>query len=158
PPPVAGAATPRDGSDVTGQTVGDFRVLRRLGEGGMGHVYLSEQISLKRPVALKILKAELAANPTSLQRFQAQAEAAARARHPTIVQVYAGGEGGGLPYMALEYVEGFNLRDYLQKKGPPPLPLALAIMRQGAAALQRAAELGIVHRDIKPENILLTRK
>jgi serine/threonine-protein kinase len=158
PPPAAAPEGPAAGQDLTGQSVGDFRVLRRLGEGGMGQVYLAEQISLKRPVALKILKAELAANPTSRQRFKAEAEAVARATHPNIVQVYAIGEHAGLAYMALEYVEGFTLRDYLLKKGPPPPALALSIMRQGAAALQRAAELGIVHRDIKPENLLLTRK
>src|SRR5262245_33590424 len=107
----------------------------------MGEVYLSEQISLKRPIALKLLKPELAANATALQRFKAEAEAVAKASHPNIVQVYATGQLNGMPYMALEYVEGFTLRDYLAKKGPPSVPLALSIMRQGAAALQRAAEL-----------------
>jgi serine/threonine-protein kinase len=124
----------------------------------MGKVYLAEQISLKRPVALKILKADLASNSTSLKRFKAEAEVVARATHANIVQVYAFGEIGGLYYMAMEYVEGLNLREYLAKKGTPSLALALNIMRQVAAALQRAGELGIVHRDIKPENILLTRK
>jgi serine/threonine-protein kinase len=144
--------------DLTGQELGDFQILRRLGEGGMGQVYLSEQKSLKRPVALKILKADLAANPTSLARFKAEAEAVARATHANIVQVYATGELNGLHFIALEYIDGLNLRDYLAKKGPPDLPLALNIMRQGGAALQRAGELGIIHRDIKPENIMLTRK
>jgi serine/threonine-protein kinase len=151
-------AGPPLASDLTGKTLGDFHILRRLGEGGMGQVYLSEQRSLKRPIALKILKADLASSPTALKRFKAEAEAVARATHPNIVQVYAIGDADGLHYMALEYVDGLNLRDYLSKKGPPPLALALSIMRQGAAALQRAAELGIIHRDIKPENILLTRK
>jgi eukaryotic-like serine/threonine-protein kinase len=146
------------GQDLTGKTLGDFCILRRLGEGGMGQVYLSEQLSLKRPVALKILKADLAANPNSLKRFKAEGEAVARATHANIVQVHAIGELDGLHYMALEYVDGLNLRDYLAKKGPPPLPLAVSIMRQVAAALQCAGELGIIHRDIKPDNILLTRK
>jgi serine/threonine-protein kinase len=144
--------------DLTGRTLGDFHVLRRLGEGGMGQVYLAEQISLKRKVALKLLKADLASNPNALQRFQLEATAVARATHANIVQVYFIGEQDGLHYMALEYVEGRNLRDYLAKKGPPELLVAVSIMRQSAAALQRAAELGIVHRDIKPDNILLTRK
>ncbi|HEV3257136.1 MAG TPA: protein kinase, partial [Gemmataceae bacterium] len=108
--------------------------------------------------ALKILKADLASSPTSLRRFRAEAEAVARATHANIVQVYAVGEQDGLHYMALEYVEGCNLREYLLKKGPPEVPLAVSIIRQVAAGLQRAAELGIIHRDIKPENILLTRK
>jgi serine/threonine-protein kinase len=154
-PPPAPAA---DGPDLTGRTVGDFRVLRRLGQGGMGQVYLAEQVSLKRKVALKILRPDLADNPTNLQRFKLEAESVARATHANIVQVYAVGEADGMPYMALEYVEGKNLREYLAKKGPPDLLLALSIMRQVASALQRAGELGMVHRDIKPENILLTRK
>jgi serine/threonine-protein kinase len=93
-----------------------------------------------------------------LQRFKAEAEAIARVTHANIVQVYAIGEEAGVHYMALEYVEGRNLGEYLAKKGPPELPLALRIMRQVAAALQRAGELGIIHRDIKPENILLTKR
>jgi serine/threonine-protein kinase len=154
PPPVPLG----EGPDLTGRTVGDFRVLRRLGQGGMGQVYLAEQVSLKRKVALKILRPDLASDPTNLQRFKLEAESVARATHANIVQVYAVGEADGMPYMALEYVEGKNLREYLAKKGPPDLLLALSIMRQVAAALQRAGELGMVHRDIKPENILLTRK
>ena len=145
-------------ADLTGQTLGDFRVLRKIGQGGMGQVYLARQLSLKRDVALKLLRTEMAADETALKRFQAEAEAVARISHPNIVQVYALGEHQGQRYMALEYVQGSNLRSFLEKKGPPELPVALAIMRQIAAALQRASELGIVHRDIKPENILLTRK
>ena len=154
PTPAAASAD----ADFTGQTLGDFRILRRLGQGGMGQVYLAEQVSLKRKVALKVLKGDLAANSTSLARFKAEAEAVARATHANIVQVYAISEVNGLHFMALEYVEGRNLRQYLEKKGPPEVMLTLSIMRQVAAALQRASELGIIHRDIKPENILLTRK
>jgi serine/threonine-protein kinase len=157
---ASGAPLPPGGPepDLTGKTLGDFRVLRRLGQGGMGQIYLAEQISLKRNVALKILRAELAASHTSLVRFKKEAEAVARVTHANIVQVYAIGECEGLHYMALEYVEGRNLREYLEKKGPPEVLVALSIMRLVAAALQRAGELAIIHRDIKPENILLTRK
>jgi serine/threonine-protein kinase len=145
-------------ADLTGQTLGDFKISRRLGQGGMGQVYLAEQISLKRNVALKILKPDLAANDIALTRFKREAQHVARATHANIVQVYAIDQWEGLHYMALEYVEGFNLREYLIKKGPPQVPLALSIMRQVASALAEANEHGIVHRDIKPENILLTRK
>jgi serine/threonine-protein kinase len=145
-------------ADLTGQTLGDFKISRRLGQGGMGQVYLAEQISLKRNVALKILKPDLAANEIALERFKREAQHVARATHANIVQVYAIVQWEGLHYMALEYVEGFNLREYLIKKGPPQVPLALSIMRQVASALAEANEHGIVHRDIKPENILLTRK
>jgi serine/threonine-protein kinase len=157
--PSPGSASPLSGSsDLTGQTVDDFKVLRRLGLGGMGQVYLAEQISLRRKVALKVLKPELAANEISLKRFESEALNVAQANHANIVQVYAIGLWNGLRYMALEYVEGLNLREYLAKKGSPPAPLALSIMRQVAGALVEAAEHSIVHRDIKPENILLTRK
>jgi eukaryotic-like serine/threonine-protein kinase len=144
--------------DLTGRTLGDFRLLRRLGRGGMGEVYLAEQASLKRKVALKLLRADLAADQNALTRFKAEALAVARATHANIVQVYAIGEAEGLHFMALEYVEGKNLREYVEKKGPPEPLVALSIMRQVAAALQRASELGIIHRDIKPENILVTKK
>src|SRR5437660_8136508 len=100
-------------ADLTGRTLGDFQIQRRLGQGGMGHVYLAEQISLKRKVALKILKPDLAADETALKRFRQEAEAVAQATHANIVQVYAIGEGDGVHYMALEYVDGLNLRDYL---------------------------------------------
>jgi serine/threonine-protein kinase len=152
PPPV-----PRS-NDLTGRKLGDFELIRRLGQGGMGQVYLARQLSLKRQVAVKILRTDLTANVTALRRFQLEAEAVARINHANIVQVYAIGETDGLNYMALEYVEGKNLREYLTKKGPPDLNIAFNIMRQVAAALQRAHEMGFVHRDIKPENILLTRK
>ncbi|MFL5331414.1 MAG: serine/threonine protein kinase [Gemmataceae bacterium] len=144
--------------DLSGQTHGDFHILSSLGKGGMGQVYLAEQLSLKRKVAIKLLKPELMANPVAVSRFRAEAEAVASINHPNIVQVYMIGELDGMPFMALEYVQGITLRDYLVRKGAPDLVRALLIMRQVAAALQRAAEQGIVHRDIKPENILLTRK
>jgi serine/threonine-protein kinase len=163
PPSAAASRTDTDSAaadktDLTGRTLGDFLILRRLGEGGMGEVYLAEQISLRRKVALKILNAGLAARSTALQRFQQEAMAVARATHANIVQVYAVGEADHLHYMALEYVEGRNLRQFLEKKGPPEVLLSLSIIRQVASALQRASELGIIHRDIKPENLLLTRK
>jgi serine/threonine-protein kinase len=145
-------------ADLSGRTLGDFRVLRKLGQGGMGQVYLAEQISLKRKVALKVLRPDLAANEQALARFKLEAEAVARATHANIVQVYSSDVADGIPFMALEYVEGRNLKDYVAKKGPPELLVALSIMRQVASALQRAGELGIIHRDVKPENILLTRK
>jgi serine/threonine-protein kinase len=157
PTPLASApALP--GDDLSGRTLDDYHILHRLGAGGMGQVYLAEQVSLKRRVALKFLKADVTADPTALARFRREAEAVARVTHANIVQVYAVGSADGLHFMALEYVEGRNLRDHVARKGPPDARLALSVMRQVAAALHRAGELGIIHRDIKPENILLTRK
>ncbi len=144
--------------DLSGRTVGDYQVLRKLGQGGMGQVYLAEQISLRRKVALKILRPELAADARAIERFRREALTIAQASHANIVQVFDFKEFDGMLCLAMEYVEGRNLRDYVTRKGPPDLTIALSIMRQVASALQRASEVGIIHRDIKPENILLTRK
>jgi serine/threonine protein kinase len=152
------ATTTASAADLSGRTLGEFEVLRKIGSGGMGQVYLARQLSLKRQVALKLLRKDLANNPTAMQRFEAEAQAIATLNHPNIVQVYGAGESDGLRYMALEYVDGRNLREHLARKGPPELPVAMSIMKQIAAALQKAHEQGLVHRDIKPENILVTKK
>ncbi len=138
--------------------LGEFRLLRRLGSGGMADVYLAEQTSLKRQVAIKVLRPAFVSDETYLKRFEREATAAAGLTHPNIVQVYAIGESDGIHYIAQEYVHGLNLREYLSRKGPPDLPVAMHIMKQVAMALQAANDAGIVHRDIKPENILVTRK
>jgi len=147
---------PAPDSDLSGRQLGDFHLLRRLGRGAMAEVYLAEQERLKRRVAVKILKPELAGDRTYLQRFQLEAQAAASLIHANIVQVYEVGCVDQLHYIAQEYVQGQNLRDYIGRHGPPDLPHALSIMRQVASALVKAAEQGVVHRDIKPENIMLT--
>ena len=139
-------------------TLGEFRLLRRLGRGGMSEVYLAEQTQLKRHVAIKVLRPELMLDESLRQRFQKEALAVAGLNHPNIVQVYTVGEADGRFYIAQEYVNGQNLREYLTRKGPPDLQVAVHIMRQVAAALQAAGQAGIVHRDIKPENIMLARK
>src|SRR5437016_2619398 len=126
-PQVASAAA---ALDLSGQTLGDYRVLRRLGQGGMGQVYLAEQLSLRRRIALKILRADLAADPKCLQRFRTEAETVARATHANIVQIYAIGEASGLHFIALEYVEGRNLRELLDRKGTPETALVLSVIRQ----------------------------
>ncbi|MGW8257235.1 MAG: serine/threonine-protein kinase [Thermoguttaceae bacterium] len=141
---------------LIGRQLGDFRLLRRLGQGAMAEIYLAEQISLKRRVAVKVLKAELAGDPTYLQRFKIEAQAAASLVHANIVQIYEVGCLDQCHYIAQEYVRGQNLREWLARHGPPDLAHALSIMRQVASALSKAAEVGVVHRDIKPENILIT--
>lgn len=143
--------------DLTGRQIGDFRLLRRLGEGAMADVYLAEQTSLRRQVAVKVLKSRLATDATYVKRFQREAQAAAALVHANIVQIHEVGQVEGLYYIAQEYVQGQNLRQWMARNGQPDLPQALRIMRQVAAALAKAAERGIVHRDIKPENIMLGR-
>jgi serine/threonine-protein kinase len=144
--------------DLTGVTLGDFEVKRLLGRGGMGQVYLATQISLNRPVALKALHSRFLSKPAYLSRFEAEATAVAKLNHPNIVHVYTLGAIDQVRFIAMEYVEGTNLRDYLERKGAIDLPLGLSIMRQAAQGIGAAGELGLVHRDIKPDNLLLTRK
>src|SRR3954468_11836617 len=144
--------------DLTGVTLGDFQVERLLGRGGMGEVYLARQISLNRSVALKVLRPDLLTKPAYLARFEAEATAVAKLNHPNIVTIYTLGCVDGIRFIAMEYVQGTNLRDYLLKKGVLDLPLALSIMKQAGVAVGAAGELGLIHRDIKPENLLLTKK
>ncbi len=165
-PSKPGAGTSEDSSswatvppsDLTGRTLGDFEVGQVLGRGGMGEVYLARQISLDRPVALKLLRAELSKNPSYMARFEAEAATAAKLNHPNIVHIYSVGQVEGRRYIAMEFVQGTNLKSLLEKKGVPELPLALALMRQTGLAVGAAGEAGLIHRDIKPENILLNTK
>lgn len=161
PAEVPASSSTETGPETDGEfasQLGEFHLIRKLGSGGMADVYLAEQSSLKRKVALKVLRPELLGDDTYLQRFAREAKAAAGLNHANIVQVYAVGEEDGRHYIAQEFVQGMNLREYLTKKGPPEAGVAIHIIHQVAAALQAAAAAGIVHRDIKPENILLTRQ
>ncbi len=153
PPPVPPAPF-----DPTGTEIDGYKILRLLGQGGMGQVFMAEQSSLRRMVALKLIRPEALTSATAIKRFQLEAEAIARINHPGIVQVYAVGQSKGLPYMALEYVPGRTLKDLLLRKGTLSEQAAISILLQVAKALDRANEAGVIHRDIKPENILLTRK
>ena len=144
--------------DLSGLTLGDFQVERLLGRGGMGEVYLANQISLNRSVALKVLRPDLLTKPTYISRFEAEATAVAKLNHPNIVHIYTLGSVDGVRFIAMEYVQGTNLRDYILKKGALDYPLILSIMKQAGQAVGAAGEIGLIHRDIKPENLLLTRK
>ena len=147
-----------DPQTAAGRTLGEFRLLRKLGKGGMAEVWLAEQTSLERKVAIKLLRPTLMEDETYVARFKREASSAGGLNHPNIVQVHMIGESDGQHYIAQEYVKGQTLKAYLQKKGPPELSIALHIMRQVAAALKAAADAGIVHRDIKPENIMISKK
>jgi serine/threonine-protein kinase len=143
--------------DLTGRELGDYQVLRRLGSGGMAEVYLAEQRSLGRRVALKVLQSALAHDSSYVLRFQNEARAAAALVHANIVQIYEVGQADGVHFIAQEYVAGKNLAELLQRETALAPRLVLDVLRQVAAALCKAAEAGIVHRDLKPENILLSR-
>jgi serine/threonine-protein kinase len=154
-PGEAGRSLPRD---LTGVILDDFRVEKLLGGGGMGEVYLATQVSLNRSVAIKVLKSDFASNPTYLGRLKSEATAVAKLNHANIVHVYTMGCVGDVHFIAMEYVQGTNLKDYIVKKGALDLPLAYSIMRQTGQAIAAAGEVGLIHRDVKPENILLTKK
>ena len=136
---------------------GDYRLLRRLGRGAMAEVFLAEQKSLKRKVAIKFLKPELARDEKYIRRFRNEAQAAASLVHANIVQIHEVGCYKGYHYIVQEYVAGVNLKQLLHRRGPLDLPLAISVMHQVAAALGKAGQAGIVHRDIKPENIMLSQ-
>jgi serine/threonine protein kinase len=151
-----------DAQSRVGQLFGEFKLLRRLGKGGMAEVWLAEQSKPKRQVALKFMHAELMSDSLYVKRFEREADAAAGLTHPNIVQVYSTGTIDGQHYIVQEFVEGQTLRDYLKKLSTQQKKItvtaALQVMRQTAAALEAAAAKGIVHRDIKPENIMLNEK
>ncbi len=142
--------------DLSGRQIGDYRLLRRLGRGGMADVYLAEQQSLRRQIAFKVLKRELAKDDTYVRRFHMEAQAAAALVHANIVQIHEVGCADGLHYIAQEYVAGQNLRELVSRRGAMSAKLTVSVLRQVASALTKAAEQGIIHRDIKPENIMLT--
>ncbi|MEQ1894784.1 MAG: serine/threonine-protein kinase, partial [Planctomycetota bacterium] len=128
-----------------------------LGEGGMGAVYRAKQKKLGRTVALKLLHADLSADPAFVARFLREASALARLAHPGIVTVYEYGEQGARCWLLMEFVDGTNLRALLRQKSIEPRQ-ALAIVSQLCDALQFAHDEGVVHRDIKPENVLVDRR
>ncbi len=154
--PQSAASSPPE-SRFEGTQLGDYQLQRCLGQGATAEVYLARQASLNRPVAVKILKDELVDDETYVKRFRREAEAAAALVHANIVQIYEVGSVERVNYIAQEFVEGENLRRWIERNGRADLPEALSILGQVTAALVKAAERNIVHRDIKPENILLTR-
>jgi len=144
-------------SDLVGKKLKDYNVLRRLGRGAMAEVYLAQQTSLNRNVALKVLDEKLASDPSYVRRFHHEARAAASLVHASIVQIFEVGDADGIHYIAQEYVAGRNLGEIIHARGAIQPRLALDILRQVTGALVKAHSEGIVHRDIKPENIMLAR-
>jgi serine/threonine protein kinase len=135
---------------------GRFELERKLGEGGMGVVFLATQIQLRRKVALKLILPEHAARKGARARFEREARVASALRHPNAVEVYDFGEHQGALYMAMELLTGVTLRSLVDLDRPPlPLVRALRYARQIADVLTAAAAIGLVHRDLKPENVMI---
>jgi tRNA A-37 threonylcarbamoyl transferase component Bud32 len=140
-----------------GFVLGPYRLLKPLGQGGMGVVYLAEHAELRRKVALKILQGDKAMDKLALERFLREARAAAALDHPNIVRIHDVGQQGQVRYLVMEYVEGETLEGLLQKGGAMGLSRAVDYISQAAAGLQHAHEKGFVHRDIKPANLMLAK-
>ena len=132
-----------------------YRIEALLGRGGMGVVYLADDLRLKRKVALKLLARELSGNEHFRERFLSESELAASIDHPNILPIYGAGEIEGQLYIAMRYVDGTDLKQLLRREGALDPEGALAIVGQIAAALDAAHALGLVHRDVKPSNVLL---
>jgi serine/threonine protein kinase len=137
--------------------IGKYKVLERIGVGGMGHVFLCEHKLMRRRVAVKVLPAAKAADPSSLERFYREARAVAALDHPNIVHAYDVDQDDNLHFLVMEYVDGTNLQDLVKKFGPLDLTRACHYVYGAAVGLQHAFELGLVHRDIKPGNVLVDR-
>src|ERR1700733_11107138 len=140
---------------ATGVNIGHYRVVSRLGQGGMGAVYLADDTRLGRRVALKVLPPDVAADPDRMNRFVQEARLASALTHPNVAYIHEIGQDGDLWFLAMEYVDGSPLTSVI-REGPMKISEILPIGIQVADALDDAHQKGIVHRDIKPANLMLT--
>ncbi|HET7040152.1 MAG TPA: serine/threonine-protein kinase, partial [Gemmatimonadales bacterium] len=158
---------PRDGTALRSTAHGSlidsviadrYHIVKKLGEGGMGAVYLGEHVKMGRKSAIKVMSSSMAGDPEAIARFNREAANAARINHPNVCAIYDFGDTpDGLIYLAMEFIEGESLGDVLDREGTLPPARAVSVLRQTADALQAAHDLGIVHRDLKPDNIMLSR-
>jgi serine/threonine-protein kinase len=156
--PFDGTALSRDPDPYVGRTLAArYRLVRRLGSGGMAVVYLARHVMIERLSAIKILRQDLGMNVSHRERFLREARAVNRINHPNIIEITDFGEDGGLVYLVMEFVEGDSLQTALQV-GRFDLARSVGIALQIASALGRAHELGVIHRDLKPENVLLVSR
>ncbi len=149
--------TPPDDPFVPGATFGRYEIIERIGEGGMASVWKAMHLGLRKPVAIKTLRADLTASDRARERFLREGEAIARIRHAHVVEVHDVGIAGDIPYLVMEFLEGEDLRAHLVRRGALPLIELADIMVPVCAALATAHDEGVVHRDIKPGNLFLAR-
>jgi serine/threonine protein kinase len=140
-----------------GLVLGNYVVLDRLGEGGMGQIYKAQHRKMKRVVALKMLPSAATKSPDAIKRFQREVEAAAKLRHSNIVRAHDAGEARGVHFLVMEYVDGKDLSATVKLQGSLAVALAVDYIAQAAKGLEYAHNQGVIHRDIKPSNLLLDR-
>lgn len=155
--PTDGVGLEKTGDSLLGQTLaGKYRIEERLNEGGMGTVYRGTHVLMDKTVAIKVLRASLAADEKIVARFSREARAASRISHPHALSVTDFGEAeDGVVFLVMEYLSGKTLKEIIRDEGPMELPRVVEIIRQVGAALEAAHEQGVVHRDLKSENIML---
>jgi serine/threonine-protein kinase len=154
----AGPGTSTDKSEEETTTLKDFRLLKKLGEGGMGTVYKAHQISLDRVVAVKVPFKHLAKDESFVQRFYREARIMAKLDHPNILRCFSVGEENGFHYLAMEFIDGASMQSWIKRLGKLSLGDALHVILACAEGLQHAHEQNMIHRDIKPDNIMVTNK
>jgi serine/threonine protein kinase len=142
-------------NDLTGKEFSNYKIIGKLGSGGMATVYKAHELSLNRMVALKVLSPRLSDDVDFIKRFHREAQSAAQLNHPNIVQIFAIGEEEGFHYFAMEYLKGKTLSNIKKEEGVLPSGRSISIIKQVAAALGEAHKAGLVHRDIKPCNIMM---
>jgi serine/threonine protein kinase len=161
-PPVAnlafasGVPPLESGSLLEGEQLGQFLLQKFVGGGGMGIVFRALDTTLNREVAVKVLSRDQSTDEEALRRFRNEAQSAARLNHDNIARVHYVGEDRGVHYIVFEFIEGVNIRDLVEQKGPLPLEEAVSYTFQIALALEHASQRAVIHRDIKPSNVLIT--
>ena len=143
---------------MIGKQIANYRILEKLGEGGMGVVYKGVDTNLERPVAIKMLKADLADNPGLVERFRAEAKTQANLNHVNLATLYAFLVDQEMAFMVMEFVEGETFDQIIRRRGPLPPEQALPWFKQALLGMGAAHRMGIVHRDIKPSNLMLNSK
>jgi serine/threonine-protein kinase len=148
------------GASLIGSLIADrYRILARVGEGGMGQVFMAEHVRMKRKSAIKVMRPALVDDPEALQRFTREAENASKLSHPNVASIFDFGEtDDGLVYLAMEFIEGESLHALLTREQALHPEVAADVIAQAADALQSAHDLGILHRDLKPDNLMLTKR
>jgi serine/threonine protein kinase len=144
-------------AQASSEYIGEYQIVGKLGQGGMGVVYEAIQDKLNRRVALKVISAQAMENETYVKRFKREAQAAAALNHPHIIGVYDIGEDVDRHYFSMEFVDGESVQEKIQREGKIPLEETLRIVGDVVKALRYAKEQNFIHRDIKPENIMLTQ-